>query len=170
MLRTDVAHLLKAKYGKQNPPKLRAGDTVKVHQRITEGEKQRIQIFEGIVTAVKHGQGLDGSFTVRKIAAGQVGVERVFPLHSPNVVKVERTKTAKVRRANLLYLRGRRGKALRFKSEVAAPFTWEEPAKVDLPVEEDVPVVEDEIVEEVVAEAPTAEEAPTEEVAEEKAA
>jgi len=84
------------------------GDTVKVHTRVVEGDKERIQIFAGIVIARK-GSGLNEAFTVRKISYGE-GVERVFPLHSPKVAKVEVTKAGKVRRARLHYLRGRKGK------------------------------------------------------------
>ncbi len=84
------------------------GDTIKVHTRVIEGDKERIQIFAGIVIARK-GTGLHESFTVRKISYGE-GVERVFPLHSPKVAKIEVTKTGKVRRARLHYLRGRQGK------------------------------------------------------------
>jgi len=84
------------------------GDTIKVHTRVIEGEKERIQIFAGIVIARK-GSGINEAFTVRKISYGE-GVERVFPLHSPKVAKVEVTKAGKVRRARLHYLRGRKGK------------------------------------------------------------
>jgi large subunit ribosomal protein L19 len=149
MIKTDVAQLLVGKYGKKNPPAVKAGDTVRVHQKIKEGDKERVQIFEGLVIAVKHGRGLDGSFTVRKIAAGSVGVERTYPLHSPNVVKVERTKTAQVNRGKLYYMRDRKGKNARFKKEAANPASWEEPAHVELPVEEE-PVAEV-VVEETVA-------------------
>jgi large subunit ribosomal protein L19 len=86
----------------------RVGDTVKVHTRVIEGDKERIQIFAGIVIARK-GSSLNEAFTVRKISYGE-GVERVFPLHSPKVAKVEVTKTGRVRRARLHYLRGRKGK------------------------------------------------------------
>lgn len=84
------------------------GDTVKVHTRVIEGDKERIQIFAGIVIARK-GSGINEAFTVRKISYGE-GVERVFPLHSPKVAKIEVTKAGKVRRARLHYLRGRQGK------------------------------------------------------------
>lgn len=84
------------------------GDSVKVHTRVVEGDKERIQIFAGIVIARK-GSGLNEAFTVRKISYGE-GVERVFPLHSPKVAKIEVTKAGKVRRARLHYLRGRIGK------------------------------------------------------------
>ncbi len=84
------------------------GDSVKVHTRVVEGDKERIQIFAGIVIARK-GCGINEAFTVRKISYGE-GVERVFPLHSPKVAKVEVTKTGRVRRARLHYLRKRQGK------------------------------------------------------------
>jgi large subunit ribosomal protein L19 len=127
MLKQSIADLLLEKYGKKNPAQIKAGDTVKVHQKIKEGEKERIQIFEGLVIAVKHGKSLDAAFTVRKISNG-VGVERNYPLHSPNIVKIERTKSAKVARAKLYYMRGRAGKNARFKSESANHATWSEPA------------------------------------------
>ncbi|MCC2631923.1 MAG: rplS [Patescibacteria group bacterium] len=107
---------------------VKSGDTVRVHQRIKEGAKERVQIFEGLVIAVKHGTGLNGSFTVRKIAAGSVGVEKTYPLHSPNVVKVERIKVAEVNRAKLYYMRDRRGKSARFKVEGPSYETWDESA------------------------------------------
>jgi large subunit ribosomal protein L19 len=84
------------------------GDTIKVHTRVVEGDKERIQIFAGIVIARK-GHGINEAFTVRKISYGE-GVERVFPLHSPKVAKIEITKTGRVRRARLHYLRQRQGK------------------------------------------------------------
>jgi large subunit ribosomal protein L19 len=84
------------------------GDTIKVHTRVVEGDKERIQIFAGIVIARK-GHGINEAFTVRKISYGE-GVERVFPLHSPKVAKIEVTKTGRVRRARLHYLRQRQGK------------------------------------------------------------
>lgn len=84
------------------------GDTVKVHTRVVEGDKERVQIFAGIVIARK-GFGINAAFTVRKISYGE-GVERVFPLHSPKVAKVELVKAGRVRRARLHYLRGRQGK------------------------------------------------------------
>jgi large subunit ribosomal protein L19 len=130
MLRTDVAQLLADKYGKKNPPMVKPGDTVRVHQKIKEGEKERVQIFEGLVIAVKHGKGLNGTYTVRKIATGGVGVERTYPVHSPNVVKVERVKSAKVARAKLYYMRERMGKTARFKFEDKSPLAWDESAVV----------------------------------------
>ncbi len=95
------------------PHKVRVGDTVKVHVRIKEGERQRIQIFEGTVIAKKHG-GIAETFTVRRTSYG-VGVERVFPMNSPNVEKVELVRMGKVRRAKLYYLRDRVGKSAKVK-------------------------------------------------------
>jgi large subunit ribosomal protein L19 len=94
-------------------PAMRAGDTVKVHVKVREGDKERIQIFEGVVIGVHRG-GTRASFTVRKVSFGQ-GVERIFPLHSPIIQKVEVTKSARVRRAKLYYLRDLKGKAARMK-------------------------------------------------------
>lgn len=97
-----------------NIPNFKAGDTVKVHYKIKEGEKQRIQIFQGVVIA-RHNDGLRSSFTVRKMASG-VGVERVFPLHSPNIDKIEVVTIGRVRRAKLYYLRDLFGKKARIKA------------------------------------------------------
>ena len=98
---------------KENPPEVRVGDTVKVHMRIVEGEKERIQVIAGVVIRLRGG-GIRKSVTVRKISFG-VGVERIFPIHSPRVEKIEIVKHAKVRRAKLYYLRDLRGKAARLK-------------------------------------------------------
>ncbi len=92
------------------------GDTVKVHVKIKEGEKERIQVFEGTVIAKKHG-GVSETFTVRRVAHG-CGIERVFPLHSPNVAKVEIVRSGRVRRAKLYYLRDRVGKAAKVKEKI----------------------------------------------------
>ena len=97
-------------------PVIRIGDTVRVHIKIKEGSKERIQVFEGTVIARKHG-GVNETFTVRRISYG-VGVEKVFPVHSPNVVKVETVRKGKVRRAKLYYLRGRVGKAAKVKTKL----------------------------------------------------
>ncbi len=87
-------------------PNFKPGDTVKVHQRIKEGGKERVQMFEGLVIARKGGSGVNSTFMVRKISYG-VGVERIFPLHSPNIVKLEITKSPIVRQAKLYYVRDR---------------------------------------------------------------
>ena len=98
---------------KAEVPAFNIGDTIRIHNRIKEGARERIQLFEGTVIA-RHGSGISETFTVRRVAYG-VGVEKTFPLHSPNVVKVEITRRGKVRRAKLYYLRGRVGKASKVK-------------------------------------------------------
>ena len=95
-------------------PTIKTGNTVKVHQKIKEGEKERIQIFEGLVIAINSGHGADKTITVRKIVEG-IGVEKIFPLYSPNVVKIEVKKKSKIRRAKLYYMRERFGKSARLK-------------------------------------------------------
>jgi len=92
-------------------PEFRVGDTVRVHMKIIEGEKERVQVFEGVVIFMKNG-GIRKTFTVRKVSFG-IGVERKFPLHSPRIQKLEVTRRGKVRRAKLYYLRGKKGKAAR---------------------------------------------------------
>lgn len=101
-------------YLKTDLPEIKVGDTVKLHQKIKEGDKERIQIFEGVVIAKKHGKGITGSMTVRKIIDG-VGVEKTVPLHSPNIAKIEVVAHGKVRRAKLYYLRARVGKKAKIK-------------------------------------------------------
>ena len=101
---------------KENAPEINVGDTVKVHVRIQEGDKSRIQVFEGTVIAKKHG-GISETFTVRRVAHG-CGIERVFPVHSPAVDKVEIVRKGVVRRAKLYYLRDRVGKAAKVKGQV----------------------------------------------------
>ena len=101
---------------KTDVPQFGIGDSVKVYIRITEGEKERIQLFEGTVIA-RHGGGISETFTVRRVSYG-VGVEKTFPLHSPNVEKVVVFREAKVRRAKLYYLRDRVGKAAKVKEKV----------------------------------------------------
>ena len=96
-------------------PDFHAGDTIDVHYRVKEGEKERTQVFRGVVIS-KKGGGINESFTVRKISAG-IGVERIFPLHSPNILKIERIREGDVRRAKLYYLRELRGKASRIKEK-----------------------------------------------------
>ena len=94
-------------------PDFRPGDTVRVHVRLKEGEKERIQVFEGLVIARKHG-GISETFTVRKISSG-IGVERTFPIHSPSIATIEKVREGRVRRAKLYYIRGLRGKAARIR-------------------------------------------------------
>lgn len=103
---------------KPNPniPEIRPGDTVRVHTRIVEGDRERIQVFQGTVIRVRKG-GANASFTVRRIASHGIGVERTFPLNSPRLEKVEVLRHGHVRRARLYYLRERRGKAARLKEK-----------------------------------------------------
>jgi large subunit ribosomal protein L19 len=96
-------------------PALKSGDTVKVHVKVREGDKERIQVFEGMVIGMHRG-GARASFTVRKVSFGQ-GVERIFPLHSPTIDKIEVLRTAKVRRAKLYFLRELKGKAARMREQ-----------------------------------------------------
>ncbi len=103
---------------KDDLPEFRPGDNVKVHVRVIEGTRSRIQVFEGVVLA-RQGGGLRETFTVRKISFG-VGVERIFPVHSPTVEQVEVTRRGKVRRAKLYYLRDRAGKQARIKEKRVA--------------------------------------------------
>jgi large subunit ribosomal protein L19 len=105
----DMIKAIEAEQMKEGTEGFRIGDTVKVHFKIIEGKTERVQVFEGIVIAMKR-DGLRKTFTVRKISYG-VGVERIFPVHSPKIVKVVRVREGKVRRAKLYYLRGRTGKA-----------------------------------------------------------
>lgn len=101
---------------KKEIPEVKVGDTVRVHNRIVEGSKSRIQIYEGTVIA-KRGGGISETFTVRRISYG-VGVEKTFPIHSPNVEKVETIRRGKVRRSKLYYLRDRVGKAAKTKEDI----------------------------------------------------
>lgn len=101
-----------------NVPDLRPGDVVRVHARIVEGERERVQVFQGTVIRVRGGgAGAGSNFTVRRIASHGIGVERTFPLYSPRLEKVEVTRRAKVRKSRLYYLRERRGKAARLKEK-----------------------------------------------------
>ncbi len=101
---------------KENAPVLNVGDTVKIHNRIKEGNRERIQLFEGTIIA-KNGGGISETFTVRRVSYG-VGVEKTFPVHSPNVEKVEIVRRGKVRRAKLYYLRDRVGKSSKVKEQL----------------------------------------------------
>ncbi|MCZ6695897.1 MAG: 50S ribosomal protein L19 [Acidobacteria bacterium] len=109
----DVVKMIEDKEIKSQPPAFRSGDSVKVHVKIREGEKDRIQIFQGTVIAIRGG-GTGRTFTVRKISDG-VGVERVFPLYSPIIGKIEVVRRGRVRRSKLYYLRELKGKAARIR-------------------------------------------------------
>lgn len=110
----DKLKLVEATQMKSNMPAFASGDTINVHVRVVEGDKERIQQFQGIVIG-RHGSGMNATFTVRKISDG-VGVERIFPLHSPRISKIEKIKEGSVRRAKLYYLRDLAGKAIRHKT------------------------------------------------------
>ncbi len=112
----DALKLISNSSLKAEVPVLNIGDTVKVHVKIKEGDKSRIQIFEGTIIAKKHG-GINETFTVRRVAHG-CGIERVFPVHSPIVEKVEVVRSGRVRRAKLYYLRNRVGKAAKVKEAI----------------------------------------------------
>ena len=109
----DIIKKIEQENMKAEKPEFNVGDTVKVHVRVIEGKRERIQIFEGVVLKKQHG-GIKETFTVRKISSGD-GVERTFPVHSPKIEKVEVTRRGKVRRAKLNYLRDRVGKAAKVK-------------------------------------------------------
>jgi len=109
----DIMTAITHEYLKSDIPKFNVGDTVKVHIKIKEGTRERIQIFEGFVLKKQNG-GINQTFTVRKISSG-VGVEKTFPLHSPKIDKVEVVREGKVRRAKLNYMRQRTGKAAKIK-------------------------------------------------------
>ena len=112
----DALKLISNSSLKKDVPVLNVGDTVRVHVRIKEGDKSRIQVFEGTIIAKKHG-GINETFTVRRVAHG-CGIERVFPVHSPVVEKVDIVRSGKVRRAKLYYLRSRVGKAAKVKEAI----------------------------------------------------
>jgi large subunit ribosomal protein L19 len=109
----DLVKIVENEQIKSNIPEFNVGDTVKVHVKVVEGTRERIQIFEGFVLK-RQGGGLSETFTVRRISYG-IGVERTFPLHSPKIEKIEVVRKGKVRRAKLNYLRGRVGKAAKIK-------------------------------------------------------
>jgi large subunit ribosomal protein L19 len=112
-MKNRLIALVEEAAAKKDVPQFEIGDTVDVHQRILEGQKERVQIFNGVVIA-RRGEGMRAMFTVRRIVQGE-GVERQFPLHSPKIAKIEVKRTGRVRRAKLYYLRDRVGKATRLR-------------------------------------------------------
>lgn len=143
-------------------PVIQPGNTVKVHQKIKEGEKERIQIFEGLVIKINSGYGADKTITVRKIVGG-IGVEKIFPLYSTNIEKIEVKKKSKVRRAKLYYMRNRSGKSARLKETFVSEKELEESIEelAEKKAKEDEAKAEDTPTEEVATseETPTSEEA-----------
>lgn len=121
--------LASAKHQKKNAPALRAGDVVRVHQKVKEGNKERIQVFEGLVLRVRGGTGMDATFTVRRVSHG-IGIERTFPLHLQSVTKVEKIKEIALRQARPYFLRNLTARQIQKKSkgELAEFVTWEDTA------------------------------------------
>jgi large subunit ribosomal protein L19 len=117
-MQNSILQLIEDGQKRADMPDIQVGDTVDVHQRILEGQKERVQVFNGVVIAIK-GRGLSHMITVRRLVQGE-GVERIFPVHSPKIAKIEIKKTGKVRRAKLYYLRKRVGKATRLKERTKA--------------------------------------------------
>ena len=138
----DIIKSIEHEQLKNKIPELRVGDTVRVHAKIKEGNRERIQVFEGIIIK-KQGGGVNETFTVRRISYG-VGVEKTFLVHSPNVEKVEVTRVGKARRAKLYYLRDRVGKAAKTKEKVGARIETKE-----IVVKEEIVPGEADVVEEV---------------------
>ena len=159
----DAAQLLK-KIANPRIPRFSAGDTVRVNFRIREGERERIQVFQGVVIRLQNGKGPAASFTVRRITAG-IGIERVFPLHSPLIESLEVTRYGNVRRAKLYYLRGLQGRAARIKelNPVQRRKAQEEAAAAEAELAEQIAEAE---AEELVVEEPVddAEEQPTDDM------
>lgn len=126
---------IEQKHLRDNVADVRVGETVRVHYKIREGNKERVQVFEGLVVATKAGLSLQGSFTVRKVSSG-VGVERTFPLHSPWIIKIERIKSGKVRQARLNFVR-KHAMSSRFKlkDKGLAGTVWEEVAQEKAAIE-----------------------------------
>ena len=112
---TDLMRLVEATQSREDLPAFRPGDTISVHVRVIEGDKERIQQFQGVVISMR-GAGASRTFIVRKLSNG-VGVERIFPFGSPRIAKIDVVQEGRVRRAKLFYLRGRRGKAARIKAK-----------------------------------------------------
>lgn len=111
---TSIINSIHSVSQKKSMPKFGTGYTISVHQKISEGGKDRVQIFTGLVIKMNSGAGVDKTFTVRKVVDG-IGVEKIFPIHSPNIAKIEVLKKAKIRRSKLYYIRERSGKSARFK-------------------------------------------------------
>ncbi len=150
----DIIKSIEHEQLKSTIPDIKVGDTVKVHQRIKEGNRQRIQVFEGIIIKKQNG-GLNETFTVRRVAYG-VGVEKTFLVHSPLVEKVEVVRVGKARRAKLYYLRDRVGKSAKTKEDIGADLK-----RAEIVIKEEVPAATEEVKsEEVSVESTNVEETP----------
>lgn len=167
----DIIKSIEHEQMKSKIPTLKVGDTVKVHVRVKEGNRERIQVFEGIIIKIQGG-GVNQTFTVRRISYG-VGVEKTFLIHSPAVEKVEVVRVGKARRAKLFYLRDRVGKSAKTKEQVGARIeTLETIIKEEIaeaPVEAEEEVTEAPVAEETVVEAPVETAEPAVETAPEEA-
>jgi large subunit ribosomal protein L19 len=154
----NIAEPILKLFRKPSVPDVSVGDVVRVHQKIKEGNKERIQVFEGIVIATHNKTNLDATFTVRKIASG-VGVEKTYLLHSPRIAKIEFKRSSDVRRAKLYFLRNLTGKALKMKDKKVTKDSWTEVLASSEPTE----ATEAEVQEAVVAEQQANEEANSQE-------
>lgn len=126
---SKATEIITKEHLKEGMLEIQPGDTVKVHQRIKEKGKERLQAFEGVVLAKKHGKGINATITVRKVVAN-VGVEKIFPIHTPTIEKIEITKRSKVRRAKLYFLREAKGRKARLKrKEIKGSSVWSAAAK-----------------------------------------
>lgn len=121
----NLLQTFQKRHVKKKIPPIHVGDVVRVHEKIREGKKERIQVFEGIIIAIHAGKSLNATFTVRKTSFG-IGVEKVFPLHLPAITKIETIKNIKVRRAKLYYLRNLTDKQLRRKQELSKYTVWKD--------------------------------------------
>ena len=128
MMNTMPVTTLEKSQLKTDVPRMRSGDTVRVRQKVKEGDKERISAFEGLVIAMKHGRGITGTFTVRKVVDG-VGVERVFPLHSPRITQIEILRRFKVRRSKIYFVREKSASQIRRKLREITKETKKKEAK-----------------------------------------
>lgn len=164
----QLLHKVSEKFHKKKVPVIKTGMTVKVHQRIQEGNKTRVQVFEGLVIKTSSGFGTSKTFTVRKIVDG-IGVEKIFPIHSTNIEKIEVLKQASVKRSKLYFIRKRRGKSARLKEKhlTAEEIDYIELEEAPVKAKKDDSKSDDKKSDDAKAETPK-EETKTEEVAEEK--
>lgn len=122
---TNLLDVYKKNNAKKSVPELRSGAVIRIHEKIREGKKERIQIFEGVVIGIHGGKGLDATFTVRKVSFG-VGVEKIFPLHMPNIIKIETIKNIRNRQSKLYYLRNITDKQIQKRSELSTYAVWKD--------------------------------------------
>lgn len=121
----NLLQTIQSKYIKKSIPSLQSGDVVRIHEKIKEGKKERIQVFEGMIIAIRGGKSLNATFSVRKISFG-IGVEKIFPLHSPKIIKIEIIRKIRSRKSKLYYLRNLTQKQIQKRSELAKYVSWED--------------------------------------------